>query len=400
MPSETKLVSVGKPPEETFITTITQEIKGQKPYPTILQADRFCIPHIKGNGTLMKSLTDGPGAPLAGIGMQALAAVGGLRRVKPLLMSVCILGLVLSYAYLLILKVSAKGLVYTVLILLTLGFLLLGGAMLCTAFNLTGHQADSPIFKNYDHDEAVLYSEIFGGVSLLFGLIFLIVTVCARKTIETAVGCVQAACECMFAMPSLLMQPVIEAVVKVCLFFVLLRGFMWVLSCGDIKASTATIGGKRVSGLSRSFSYTEEEQYAILYYIFGYFWIMELCNALGLFTISYAVVLWYYTPISDGKKPSPRIPLLRGLFNGLFFHLGTLAFGAFLIAACRMIRLILAYIEKQAKATGNKVMEMIAKALSCCMLCFQRFLEFINKNAYIDVAINSSTFCTAAKKLF
>ena len=34
------------------------------------------------------------------------------------------------------------------------------------------------------------------------------------------------------------------------------------------------------------------------------------------------------------------------------------------------------------------------------MTCFERFLAFINKTAYMDVAIQSTSFCTAAKNAF
>merc|ERR1712137_739775 len=71
--------------------------------------------------------------------------------------------------------------------------------------------------------------------------------------------------------------------------------------------------------------------------------------------------------------------------------------GSFLIAVCRFVKLILGYIAKQAKAQGNQALACIASCLSCCVDCFQRFIEMLNKNAYIDIAINSNTFCTAAK---
>lgn len=34
------------------------------------------------------------------------------------------------------------------------------------------------------------------------------------------------------------------------------------------------------------------------------------------------------------------------------------------------------------------------------MVCFERFIEFLNKNAYIQVAITGKNFCTSAKNAF
>jgi len=286
-------------------------------------------------------------------------------------------------------------------LLLTLGFLAIGAGLICTSKNLTGHQAESPIFKRYDHDTAELYSQIGGGISLAFGVIFLLITFCCKNNIDTAMGCIEAACQCMFGEMELLLQPVIDVVIRLSLFFALAFGFLIMCSMGEVKADNeATIGGHQVAGASRSIQYTDEEKYMLLYYIFGYFWIMELANALCQFVISYVVVLWYYTEKNEnGGKKLVFGGLLRGYAAGMV-HLGSLAFGAFLIATCRMVNLILGFVAKQAKAGGNPVMALIAKALMCCVTCFQRFLEYINKNAYIDIAINSNTFCTAALHSF
>jgi solute carrier family 44 (choline transporter-like protein), member 2/4/5 len=117
--------------------------------------------------------------------------------------------------------------------------------------------------------------------------------------------------------------------------------------------------------------------------------------------VSYSVTLWYFTPKDgNGYKDAPSCPLIRGFFVGICFHLGTLAFGAFLIATIRLIRMVLGYLSKQAEAQGNAVVAQIAKVMMCCISCFQRFMEFINKNAYMDVCIRSSSFLTAAKHAF
>merc|ERR1719284_758331 len=85
-------------------------------------------------------------------------------------------------------------------------------------------------------------------------------------------------------------------------------------------------------------------------YAFGIFWIVEVCDACQQFTVSYATVLWYYKPIgADGDKKSPLFPITRGFFNGIFFHLGTLAMGALLIAVVRAMQVVLWPAQKAAR---------------------------------------------------
>jgi len=38
--------------------------------------------------------------------------------------------------------------------------------------------------------------------------------------------------------------------------------------------------------------------------------------------------------------------------------------------------------------------------MECCLACFERFIEFINKNAYIMMAIYGYSFCASAKRAF
>ena len=45
-------------------------------------------------------------------------------------------------------------------------------------------------------------------------------------------------------------------------------------------------------------------------------------------------------------------------------------------------------------------MEVLIKACQCCLVCFERIVKFINKNAYIQCAITSHNFCVSAKDAF
>ena len=106
------------------------------------------------------------------------------------------------------------------------------------------------------------------------------------------------------------------------------------------------------------------------------------------------VVLWYFEPQCHGSvyRMAPRLSLPRAYFAAFFYHLGPLAIGSFTIALCRLFKLVLGTVAQNAKGNGNRVLACIASCLGCITECFQNCMEFINKNAYIDVAINSTNF--------
>ena len=92
------------------------------------------------------------------------------------------------------------------------------------------------------------------------------------------------------------------------------------------------------------------------------------------------------------------------------YHLGTAAFGSLIIAVIRLLRLIVRLmkqiVERYEKKGGSatKAIAVVMKAVICCMqwclACFQKFMEYINVNAYIETAIYGYSFCRAAIKAF
>lgn len=55
---------------------------------------------------------------------------------------------------------------------------------------------------------------------------------------------------------------------------------------------------------------------------------------------------------------------------------------------------------KDAGLTENRVLNILMKVLSCILWCFEKCIRFLNKNAYIQIAINSEHFCVAAREAF
>lgn len=64
------------------------------------------------------------------------------------------------------------------------------------------------------------------------------------------------------------------------------------------------------------------------------------------------------------------------------------------------IRWIMVGFAKQSEASGNRIGSCIGKCCTCILTLFKKFLEFITKNAYIDIAIRSSNFIPAAVHTF
>merc|ERR1719159_137195 len=58
------------------------------------------------------------------------------------------------------------------------------------------------------------------------------------------------------------------------------------------------------------------------------------------------------------------------------------------------------FFEKQAKARKNRVMVYVLRCVQCLIWCFEKSLEYINKLAYIQIALLRTNFCASAKTAF
>lgn len=82
--------------------------------------------------------------------------------------------------------------------------------------------------------------------------------------------------------------------------------------------------------------------------------------------------------------------------------MGSIAFGALVIAIMQMIKVAFEYFRKKfVKAAPNN---MCTKAIVCILRCFinclDRCVRCITKNAYIQIALTSDNFCTAVWHAF
>ncbi|XP_016304045.1 choline transporter-like protein 2 isoform X2 [Sinocyclocheilus anshuiensis] len=134
------------------------------------------------------------------------------------------------------------------------------------------------------------------------------------------------------------------------------------------------------------------------YNIFLFFWCANFVTALGQMTLAGAFASYYWAP----NKPSdmPAYPLCASLGRSLRYHTGSLAFGSLILAIVQIIRVLLEYIDHKLKGAENKFAKFLLCCLKCCFWCLEKFIKFMNRNAYIMVAIYGKNFCRSARDAF
>uniref|UniRef100_A0A674CNY6 Choline transporter-like protein n=1 Tax=Salmo trutta TaxID=8032 RepID=A0A674CNY6_SALTR len=160
--------------------------------------------------------------------------------------------------------------------------------------------------------------------------------------------------------------------------------------CPDAECLFAFYGGE-----------TYYHKYLIMfqfYNVFLFFWCANFVTALGQVTLAGAFASYYWA----FKKPDdiPANPICSSLGRALRYHTGSLAFGSLILSLVQVIRVLLEYLDQKLKAAQNRFAKFLLSCLKCCFWCLEKFIKFLNRNAYIMVAIYGKSFCTSARDAF
>ena len=248
--------------------------------------------------------------------------------------------------------------------------------------------------------------EIAAFVMLVLSILLLIFTVAFNKKIKIAVGVLKEASSAIQDVPIVLITPLFTLTLTLGLF-------AWFVVT---EASIKTMGTITVSGIQSqlhtnitvpaTFSANSANEYLVWFNLFGFLWVLNFIQGIGMMVVAGVIGEWYYTrPDSNGSsmKHLPRSVCCASLARVFRYHLGSVAFGSFIIAVVQFIRAVLAYIDDHTRSLqqSNIVIKVFMKIVQCCMWCFEKCIKFISFNAYVIVALRGKSFipasCSAVK---
>ncbi|KAM7373411.1 hypothetical protein PAMP_008262 [Pampus punctatissimus] len=135
-----------------------------------------------------------------------------------------------------------------------------------------------------------------------------------------------------------------------------------------------------------------------IYNVVAFLWCVNFVIALGQCTLAGAFASYYWA----FNKPDdiPMFPVTSGFIRSLRYHVGSLAFGALILTLVQLVRIILEYIDHKTRAAQNPCARFLMCCMKCCFWCLEKFIKFLNRNAYIMIAIYGKNFCVSAKNAF
>lgn len=261
----------------------------------------------------------------------------------------------------------------------------------------------------------------------LFGLggVLLIAGCCLRNSIGDAIRCTKEAGKAVNSMTLILLVPILQSIGLLVFLIPFVYYAIHLASLGEITTEEFAVGPE-LTGVSdgqteisfRVFEFDDVTEYMGWFLLFCLFWTGNFIIAMGdvsnlnlihhfttltlvcfifKMVVAVSVSKWYFT---KNKWKIGSWTVIGSIIDVSWYHAGTAAFGSLLVAIVQLIRAILMRLQKYAKKLDNKVGQCI---LSCCQCCFwflECVIKYVNKNAYIQTAIFSTSFCKSCRESF
>lgn len=221
-------------------------------------------------------------------------------------------------------------------------------------------------------------------------LILILIIFTMRKRIGLVIKLIAEAQKTLADMPMLFILPLFAFAILIMFLVYWCVTAMMIYSFGEFDTSDVEFWGvalKKVTLVKIMWTY----------HFIALIWVIEFIFAAQAMIISGAVAKWYFTR----DKDTLSMPICSSIKRTLIFHMGSVAFGSFIITLIRFPRYVLIAIQNKMKASGQgSLVGQLLKAFTCCLWVLENVMQFINSNAYTIIAIEGVSFCTATKKSF
>ncbi|XP_032779770.2 choline transporter-like protein 1 isoform X1 [Daphnia magna] len=289
----------------------------------------------------------------------------------------CLISLGLSLVLTVLFRFLAGAMIWLLLIALVLGSLGGTGYLWWLWHGMRGTSGENSMMA---------YAILMSIVSVLILLIVLVM----RKRVELVAALFREAGKSVHAMPLLLIQPIWTLLALCILCAAWAYAALWIESAGyPTRTEAGTVFFRKDTFL----------QVIRWYNIFAALWISQLCLACQNLIIAGAVADWFFTR----DKSRLGCPVARSVGYAVRYHLGSLAFGSLLIALMKLVRMLFNYLERKlrnANTTCFGLVTCLTCFCKCCLYCFEKFLQGLCSNAYIEIAIYGENFCWSAGRAF
>ena len=281
-------------------------------------------------------------------------------------------------------------------------------------YNFTdfGAVVNSSLLAASSDDDLQIWYEV-GAIASILCTILVLVCICAwRKCINRAIAIVRECTKVFRALPLLMLWPLLSIAFEIAFLGFGLLILFWIWDDEVWQLVYDKYG--EVAGKSEI---TQEEQIALsAFALLASLWGLNFCRAISWSSMASAVGYWFIVDNAPDLGQAKRgrgcccwggtglglVRLLDATWTIVSKHLGSMAFGALIIATCQLIRIVLKLVEMstQQAQQSNLLLKLVLKCAQCAMWCLQASIEYISYYGYVYVALEGGAFCRGCKSTF
>ncbi|KAL7019770.1 hypothetical protein ACKWTF_011243 [Chironomus riparius] len=245
--------------------------------------------------------------------------------------------------------------------------------------------------KDPDSEKVMTYL-VAAIIATCITAIILLMLLIMRKRIKLVVELFKEAGKALSDMPVLLFEPLLTFGALIGTIALWLYIVLMIESAGKLEVHEST------SGASMKISYIKDGVMSATRWVnlFAFLWFIQFLYGCQDFIIAGSVSKWFFTR----SKSKLQLPILMSFGHLIRYHLGSICLGSIIIATIQLLRIILKWTESMLKNYQNQVTTALLRMCQCCLACFESFLQYLSKNAYIIISIDGSSFCIAGRRAF
>jgi len=273
---------------------------------------------------------------------------------------------------------------------------------------------NQPVTQQKDRQDMTDNAKFWQAWMTVFAILLFLhvcITIFLRKDIEHAVAIVKMATRVIYKANAIMVIPIGGGLfmMLVTLWFLFVGVFLYTTTEFKQVAHNYTgLVANATNVINQQLQSDTALRNLVSFDIFMFLWTIAVVNSVVYMTICIVTTMYYYSyapfnPQGREEKDVANADVKFALWYSLKYHLSTLVFGSFFIAAVQMIRLAFHYYEKVilAKLKGElpdafkKFAELIVSCSEACLACFEKVVKYATRQAYCYAAVTDSSFCPA-----
>jgi len=350
-------------------------------YTTTKFANRFCLPQLSSMSAASSSVMNS----------EVLEQwVSDIRQTWPVILGSIGAAFLIGLIYMILLRYCSGVLTWLAIIAFIAGTAVLGYRFYVNSnktsddtASVAGSSSSTTTTQKTITTEKIIAYFCWGVSGATF-----IAVLCLFNRIRLAIAILKAAADYVKETPSVFLVPPVTIVFLLGLYAYWGITAVYLVSSGDATQMKNTPFG--------TFEFSKTLQRLLIYHLFGLLWFNAFVIAANQFIFASSASMWYF---SQGTGQFAGKTIRTSIYRLIRYHIGSIAFGSLILAIIQFVQIVLTYIQKQAEKMAGKEGKLIKYTLMCmqCYLdCFKRFIEFLNKNAYIQIALTGKSFCKSA----